>query len=193
MSRLPIILASTSKYRAQCLQKLNIQFQQAQPICDETPFENESPKDLSLRLSIEKAKSLTKQFDHHLIIGSDQTCTFDDIGIIGKPGNFENAKQQLLNASGKCMTFYTGLAVYDSKNDICTSTVEIYKAYFRVLTESEIVQYLEQDQPFDCAGSFKSEGLGITLFEKLQGDDPNSLVGLPLIALTNILRYNRIL
>ena len=188
MSQLPIILASTSIYRAQCLQKLNITFAQASPNCDETALGNETPKALCLRLSIEKAKSLKTQFPSHLIIGSDQTATFDDIGIIGKPGNFENAKRQLLNASGKCMHFYTGLCVYDSKHDTYTSSIEAYKAYFRELSELEIEAYLKQEQPFDCAGSFKSEGLGITLFEKLQGDDPNSLVGLPLIALSKMLR-----
>ena len=188
MSRLPIILASTSKYRAQCLEKLNISFKQASPICDELALKNETPKELSLRLSIEKAKSLKAQFPDHLIIGSDQTCTFDDIGIIGKPGNFENAKQQLLKASGNCLHFYTGLCVYDSKNDTYSACVETYDAFFRELSIQEIENYIHVDQPFDCAGSFKSEGFGITLFEKLQGDDPNSLVGLPLIALNNLLR-----
>ena len=191
MSQLPIILASTSKYRAQCLQKLNIKFEQASPICNEIAQTNESPKALSKRLSIEKAKSLKDQFPNHLIIGSDQTSTFDDIGIIGKPGNFENAKRQLQNASGKCMHFYTGLCVYDSKRDTFTASVDIYDAYFRELTDIEIEEYLTLDQPFDCAGSFKSEGLGITLFEKLQGDDPNSLVGLPLIALSRMLRQKQ--
>ncbi|MCJ8312907.1 MAG: septum formation inhibitor Maf [Saccharospirillaceae bacterium] len=188
MSHLPIILASTSKYRAQCLEKLNIPFKQASPICAEISKNNETPKTLSLRLSIEKAKSLKNQFPEHLIIGSDQTCSFDDIEIIGKPGNFENAKTQLLKASGKCMHFYTGLCVYDSKNDTFNASVETYTVFFRELSELEIEDYLKQDQPYDCAGSFKAEGLGITLFEKLQGDDPNSLIGLPLIALSKILR-----
>jgi len=193
MSQLPIILASTSKYRAQCLKKLNISFEQASPICDETAHPNETPKELSLRLSIEKAKSLKNQFPNHLIIGSDQTCTLDDIEITGKPGNFENAKSQLLRASGNCMQFYTGLCVYNSKEDKILHDVDTYQVYFRDLTESEIIEYLNQEKPFDCAGSFKSEGLGITLFEKLQGDDPNSLIGLPLITLSKMLRYNKIL
>jgi MAF protein len=177
-----IILGSSSPYRAELLDKLGLVYEQCSPDIDETPLPEESPEALVERLSIAKAKEIAKTHDQALIIGSDQVAVIEG-KILGKPGNFENAIAQLEFASGKCVTFYTGLTLYNAKNGTTQSVVEPFRVHFRALSSAQIQYYVETEQPLNCAGSFKSEGLGISLFAKLEGDDPNSLIGLPLIKL----------
>ncbi|MDC9581560.1 Maf family protein [Xenorhabdus sp. PR6a] len=183
---LPIVLSSTSEYRRLLLKKLGLPFTCVSPNIDESPLENESPKQLVMRLSQAKASALQCECSSHLIIASDQICVLDG-KITGKPHNFENALLQLKKASGKCITFYTGITLLNSKTNVVDTRCELFHVYFRDLSETEIIHYLNKEQPFNCAGSFKSEGLGITLFEKLDGKDPNTLIGLPLITLTEML------
>ena len=183
---LPLVLGSTSPFRREILQKLDIPFETAAPDIDESPLENETPQELVKRLAEEKAKAVAKQFPHHLIIGSDQVAVVDN-QILGKPGNHENAVKQLQQTSGKTVHFYTGLCLLNSNNNHMQSEVVPFDVVFRKLTNSEIENYLLKEQPYNCAGSFKSEGLGIALFEKLKGDDPNTLIGLPLIVLIRML------
>ena len=182
-----IILASTSSYRRALLEKLGIAFECAAPDVDETPEPGESPRHLVLRLAQAKAQSLAERYPHHLIIGSDQVCVLDG-EITGKPHTEEKACQQLMRARGTIVTFYTGLALYNSASGHLQTECEPFDVHFRHLSEQEIVDYVRRERPLNCAGSFKSEGLGIALFDKLDGRDPNTLVGLPLIALCQMLR-----
>lgn len=182
-----IILASSSPYRAELLKKLIPDFSCQSPDIDETPKTDECPKELALRLSIEKANTIAKGTDNNsIIIASDQTACVNG-KILNKPGNFEKAFEQLSVQSGNKVDFYTGLSVLDTATGKHLSDVVLFTVYFRDLSEQEIESYLKKEQPYNCAGSFKSEGLGITLFEKMQGDDPNSLIGLPLIKLNTFL------
>lgn len=169
------------------LEKLGIPFECAAPAVDETPQPGESPRHLVTRLAQEKAQSLAARYPAHLIIGSDQVCVLDGI-ITGKPHTKENAIAQLMRARGNIVTFYTGLAVYNSASGHLQTDCEPFDVHFRHLSEQEIVDYVRKERPLNCAGSFKSEGLGIALFERLEGRDPNTLVGLPLIALSQMLR-----
>ncbi|MDK4745851.1 nucleoside triphosphate pyrophosphatase [Leclercia adecarboxylata] len=182
-----LILASTSPYRRVLLEKLGVTFECAAPNVDESPQPGESPRHLVVRLAQEKAKSLAARFPDHLIIGSDQVCVLDGI-ITGKPHTEENARQQLLKARGSIVTFYTGLALYNSSTGHLQTECAPFDVHFRHLSEQEIDDYVRKERPLNCAGSFKSEGLGIALFERLDGRDPNALVGLPLIALCQMLR-----
>lgn len=182
-----LVLASTSPYRRMLLEKLGIPFECAAPEVDETPQPGESPRHLVMRLAKEKAQSLAARYPAHLIIGSDQVCVLDG-EITGKPHTEENACQQLLGARGTIVTFYTGLALYNSATGHLQTECEPFDLHFRHLSEQEIVDYVRRERPLNCAGSFKSEGLGIALFDKLDGRDPNTLVGLPLIALCQMLR-----
>ncbi|KNC93707.1 Maf family protein [Trabulsiella odontotermitis] len=182
-----LVLASTSPYRRMLLEKLGIPFECAAPQVDETPLADESPRQLVLRLAQAKAQALAQPFPEHLIIGSDQVCILDGT-ITGKPHTEENAFKQLKKASGNIVTFYTGLALYNSANGHLQTECEPFDVHFRHLTEQEIRDYIRKESPLNCAGSFKSEGLGISLFERLEGRDPNTLVGLPLIALCQMLR-----
>lgn len=182
-----LILASTSPYRRMLLEKLGIPFTCAAPEVDEYPLPAESPRHLVLRLAQAKAQALAERFPQHLIIGSDQVCVLDG-EITGKPHTEENARAQLKKASGNIVTFYTGLALYNSRNGQLQTECEPFDVHFRHLTEQEISHYVQKESPLNCAGSFKSEGLGITLFERLEGRDPNTLIGLPLIALCQMLR-----
>lgn len=187
---LPLLLASSSVYRKQLLQKLQLPFECSSPDIDESVLENEEPQAYVERLAIEKAKALSINFPNHLIIGSDQCAVLQTNGeqqILGKPHNIEKAVNQLSQASGQSVTFLTGLCVYNSRSKKCLSLVEPFIVHFRDLTESQIRRYIEQEMPLDCAGSFKSEGMGIRLFSALEGRDPNSLIGLPLIALVDLL------
>lgn len=169
------------------LEKLGIPFECAAPEVDETPQPGESPRHLVTRLAKEKAQSLAARYPAHLIIGSDQVCVLDG-EITGKPHTEENACQQLLRARGSIVTFYTGLALYNSASGHLQTECEPFDVHFRHLSEQEIMDYVRCERPLNCAGSFKSEGLGIALFDKLDGRDPNTLVGLPLIALCQMLR-----
>lgn len=185
-----ILLASTSIYRKALLEKLTTDFIVCKPNVDETPLANELPAALVQRLAIAKAKAGAEQCGHegHLIsIGSDQIALFND-EILGKPHTPEKAFAQLRKFSGHHVQFLTGLAVYDNNTDLTQVVVEPFSVYFRELSDAEIWRYIEREQPLNCAGSFKSEGLGITLFDKFVGDDPNSLIGLPLIQLHRLLR-----
>lgn len=193
MSRL--ILASTSPYRRALLEKLGVTFECAAPGVDETALPGETPRHLVLRLAQAKAQALAERYPQHLIIGSDQVCVLDG-EITGKPLTEENAVKQLMKARGNIVTFYTGLALYNSATGHLQTECEPFDVHFRHLSEQEITDYLRKERPLNCAGSFKSEGLGITLFERLEGRDPNTLVGLPLIALCQMLRreeYNPLL
>ena len=181
-----LVLASTSPYRRALLERLGLTFETAAPDTDETPLENETPNALVARLSEAKARAIAAQFPNALIIGSDQVAILDD-QVLGKPGNHENAIQQLQAASGRRVNFLTGLCLLNNKTGHCHVTVVPFSVVFRSLSERQIEQYLLRDKPYQCAGSFKSEGLGISLFEKMEGDDPNALIGLPLIELTTLL------
>ena len=182
-----LVLASTSPYRRMLLEKLGIPFECAAPDVDETPQPGETPRHLVTRLAQEKAQSLAARYPAHLIIGSDQVCVLDG-EITGKPHTEEKAFQQLMRARGTIVTFYTGLALYNSTSGHLQTECEPFDVHFRHLSEQEIVDYVRRERPLNCAGSFKSEGLGIALFDKLDGRDPNTLVGLPLIALCQMLR-----
>ncbi|MGK0500866.1 MAG: MAF protein [Oceanicoccus sp.] len=182
----PLILASSSIYRQQLLARLGLTFQSHSPDIDETPIAGETAAQLVLRLAQQKAQTLTGQYEDALIIGSDQVASLGQ-QILSKPGNHSNALKQLAACSGKTVTFYTGLALLNSTNQQLQSCVEPFSVQFRTLSTQAIERYLQHEQPYDCAGSFKMEGLGISLFERLSGDDPNSLVGLPLIQLVTML------
>ena len=182
-----LILASTSPFRQALLNKLGLPFITAAPETDETPLPNETAPQLVERLAKAKAQALAANYPHGWIIGSDQVCVLDG-KITGKPHTEENARAQLRAASGKVITFYTGLALYCAEQKRLFSLYETFRVYFRQLSEAEITAYVNIEQPLQCAGSFKSEGLGITLFERLEGRDPNTLIGLPLIALCDLLR-----
>lgn len=183
---LQLVLASTSSYRQTLLEKLQLPFVTAAPQTDESPLAGETASALVQRLASAKALTLAGRFSQHLIIGSDQVCVIDDL-IVGKPHNYANAMKQLQQASGQCVTFYTGLALLNTATNSLSCLCETFDVYFRALSEAEIDGYLTREQPWNCAGSFKSEGLGITLFDRLSGRDPNTLIGLPLIALTQML------
>lgn len=185
MPNYQLVLASTSPFRQQLLNKLNIPFITAQPDCDETPLQNESPESLVQRLADQKARSCVVE-KPSLIVGSDQVCVIDG-QIVGKPHSQQKAIEQLISQSGKAITFYTGLALYNSHTQQSQITLDTFTVHFRHLTRSMVERYVEKELPLNCAGSFKSEGLGIALFEKLEGDDPNTLVGLPLIKLIQLL------
>jgi MAF protein len=184
-----LVLGSTSPFRKSILEKLNLTFECAKPNVDETALDNEAPQALVERLAIEKAKAVAKEFPNALIIGSDQVAVCHG-EILGKPHNFENGVKQLSMFSNETVTFYTGLCVYDSESRLVTSLVEPFVVHFNALSRSEIESYLKAEQPYNCAGSFKSEGLGICLFKKLEGDDPNTLIGLPLIRLVGLLKQH---
>ena len=181
-----LVLASTSPYRKTLLERLGLDFATARPETDETPRPAESAEALVKRLAEAKARAVADQFPAALIIGSDQVAMLGE-QILGKPGNHEKARQQLLAASGKRVTFMTGLCLLNSANGEAQVECVAYSVVFRRLSEAQIEAYLRREQPYDCAGSFKSEGLGIALFERLEGDDPNALVGLPLIRLITML------
>jgi septum formation protein len=181
-----LVLASTSPFRREILQKLAIPFDAAAPDTDETMMDKESPEALVSRLAESKARAVAHDWPNALIIGSDQVACVDG-EILGKPGNRQNAMQQLTQAAGKAVTFYTGLCLLNSGSQKAQISCELFKVYFRQLNEAQIARYLDHEQPFNCAGSFKSEGMGITLFSKLEGDDPNTLIGLPLIRLVEML------
>jgi MAF protein len=183
-----LLLASTSPFRKQLLEKLHLQFDTAKPNVDETALTNESAIELVERLAITKAQAITPLYDNALVIGSDQVCV-NEGNILGKPGDYENAFKQLQAASGKKITFYTGLALINSRTGKIQSIVEPFHVQFRVLSKQMINNYLNKEQPYNCAGSFKSEGYGIALFDALEGKDPNSLIGLPLISLIKMLEH----
>jgi septum formation protein len=181
-----LVLASTSPFRRELLTRLGLPFETAAPDVDECRQGQESPSELVARLAEAKARACAAQFPDALIIGSDQVAVLNDT-ILGKPGNHETAVKQLQAASGRQVDFLTGLCLLNSKTQNRQLKVVSFSVVFRPLSEEQIENYLLREQPYNCAGSFKSEGLGICLFEKMQGDDPNALIGLPLIELTTML------
>lgn len=191
-SHIPILLASSSPYRGRLLAQLGLSFIQASPDIDETAIYNETPYELVSRLSEQKAMALSQQYSGHIIIASDQVAITPNNIVLGKPGTADNACKQLTDVSGQKVSFLTGLCVLSpcgDNNGIWRKQmiVEPYYVYFRTLSQAQIRHYVKRENPLDCAGSFKSEGLGISLFEKLEGDDPNALIGLPLIRLCSML------
>ncbi len=180
-----IILGSTSSFRKQLLKKLQIDFIQIAPDIDETPLKEETPKEMVNRLSLKKAQEIANNHPNAIIIASDQTAVFKDLPV-GKPHSIENAIKQLSDFSGRCITFYTGLVVINTATQQTYQNMDTTKVYFRNLSENVIRNYIEIEQPLNCAGSFKSEGLGITLFKRIESKDPNALIGLSLIQLTDI-------
>jgi len=184
MSR--IVLGSSSPFRKSLLEKLDLSFDCDSPDIDETPMKDEHPRDMVARLAKEKANAIAERHPQSIIIASDQCATLDG-EIIGKPGDHDNAVAQLKKASGRTVTFYTSLCVFNAGTNQYEETVEPFYVYFRELTDDQITTYLEKEEPYNCAGSFKSEGLGIALFDRLEGNDPNTLIGLPLIQLVRML------
>lgn len=182
-----LVLASTSAYRRELLQRFGLPFEVARPDIDESPLPGETPQATAERLAVEKARAVAGQFEDALIIGSDQVAHMGDTRF-GKPGTVERAVAQLQSMSGRTVVFHTALAVLNTRSGRVQLDAVPTEVRFRSLTDDEIVRYVNKELPLDCAGSAKSEGLGITLLDALAGDDPNALVGLPLIALARMLR-----
>ncbi|ASK34365.1 Maf family protein [Alloalcanivorax mobilis] len=182
----PLILASSSPFRRELLHKLGQPFEHRSPDIDESPRPGESPTSLVMRLAREKAQALAGAFPDALIIGSDQLSVLDG-DIAGKPGDRERALEQLRRASGRSVRFVTGLCLLNSASGRHQTGCERFTVHFRTLSDAQLARYVDAEQPYNCAGGFKSEGLGITLFKALEGRDPNALIGLPLIMLTDFL------
>ncbi|MEO6146171.1 MAG: Maf family nucleotide pyrophosphatase [Sulfuriferula sp.] len=186
MSHLPLVLASTSPYRRELLSRLQIPFTVIAPEVDETPLPEETPEATALRLSQLKARAAQSSYPKALIIGSDQVATVDGLQI-GKPGSHEKAVAQLHMMSGKSVVFHSALSLYNSASGNMHTTSVPTTVQFRKLSTAQIEAYLRKDQPYNCAGSARIESLGIAVIEKLTGEDPNALIGLPLIALIHML------
>lgn len=182
-----LVLASTSTYRRMLLERFQTPFETASPQVDETPLRDETPPATANRLAIEKARAVAAQFPDALVIGSDQVAHIGD-EVFGKPGTMDRAIAQLHRMSGQTVTFHTALAVVNTRSGHVRSESIPTHVRFRALTAVEIRRYVDKEMPLDCAGSAKSEGLGITLLDSLSGDDPTALIGLPLIALSRMLR-----
>lgn len=186
-----LILASSSPYRRALLERLNLPFRCISPEVDETPLDGEAPDALAVRLARLKATALAPTgrcgSSTQLIIGSDQVASLDG-RCLGKPGDHPSAVEQLRAASGRTVTFYTGLCLLDTRQRKEEVRCETFRVHFRPLSDEQIECYLRKERPYDCAGAFKMEGLGICLFERLEGDDPSALIGLPLIRLTELLQ-----
>lgn len=186
MSNLKLILASSSIYRRELLTRLQVPFSCISPEVDETPLANELPQHTALRLAQAKAKKVATSHADALIIGCDQVATLDNQQL-GKPLTHENATRQLRLMRGREVIFHSALCLYNAETQHMQAEVVPYLVKFRNLTDVQIESYLSKEQPYHCAGSAKSEGLGIAIIEKMTGDDPNALIGLPLIALINML------
>lgn len=184
-----LVLASTSPYRRRLLQQLRLPFQVATPRFEEQIDQGVAPELLVKHLAAGKAQSLARNYPDALIIGSDQVFVDPRGRILGKPGTRDKAVRQLLQMSGRSHTFYTGLAVHDSRDGRQLVDAAHFSVTLRELTEEEIRDYVERENPVDCAGSFKIEGLGIALMQKMEGDDFNTLIGLPLIRLVEMLGH----
>ena len=184
---LPLILASTSKYRRELLARLQLPFDTVSPEVDEMPLAGEAPRDLALRLAIAKAQAVAATHPDALVIGSDQVAHCEG-RILDKPGSHARATGQLRFMRGKETCFDTGLALVNAASGRVQTEVVRIRVVLRHLSDAEIEAYLRKEQPYDCAGSAKSEGLGIALMDRLEGDDPTALIGLPLIALSRMLR-----
>ena len=183
----PLILGSTSRYRKELLTRLRIPFETASPDVDETPHSNESPKDLALRLALAKARAVALKYPEAVVIGSDQVADLEGTPL-GKPGNHANAILQLQRMRGKTVIFQTALSVVCIASGYERTDLAAVKVKFRDLSDAEIESYLRAEEPYDCAGSAKSEGLGIALLDAIDNDDPTALIGLPLIRTCQMLR-----
>jgi septum formation protein len=182
-----LILGSSSRYRKELLSRLHIPFEVAAPEVDETPNSHEAPKDLALRLALAKARAVAHQYPEAVVIGSDQVADLDGLPL-GKPGNHANAVLQLQRMRGKTVIFQTALSVICLATGFEQTDLAAVRVTFRDLTDDEIESYLKAEEPYDCAGSAKSEGLGIALLAAIDNDDPTALVGLPLIRTCHMLR-----
>ncbi len=183
---LPLLLASSSPYRRELLQRLRLPFSWASPDLDERRRDDETAADLVRRLARQKAEALATSHPGHLIIGSDQVAVLGE-HVLGKPHSFERACEQLLAASGQQVTFLTGLALLNTASGHCQVDCVPFTVTLRELSLEQVERYLKAEQPFDCAGSFKAEGLGVSLFRSTHGCDATSLIGLPLIRLVDML------
>lgn len=182
-----LILGSTSVYRRELLDRLRIPFSVESPHVDESPLPNETPEALARRLALAKARAVAERFPAAVVIGSDQVADLEGIAL-GKPGAHARAVLQLRQMSGKVVVFQTALAVVCLETGFCQEALAAVRVTFRDLSEAEIENYLQAEQPYDCAGSAKSEGLGIALLQSIESDDPTALVGLPLIRTAALLR-----
>lgn len=191
MTQAQIVLASTSAFRRELLARLGLPFEMASPDVDESPLHGETPEATALRLSESKARAVVAQYPDALIIGSDQVA-FLDAQVFGKPGSHENAVKQLQAMRARSVNFFTGLCLLNAKTGKAHLRGVPTRVTFRNLSDDEIENYLRREQPYNCAGSAKSEGLGIALIAKMEGDDPNALIGLPLIALCDFLKNENI-
>jgi MAF protein len=187
----PLVLASTSPFRRELLARLGLPFETASPDTDERPRPGESAQALVMRLAEAKARAVADRHPGALIIGSDQVASIGGV-LLGKPGNRARAIEQLQYASGRTAVFRTGLCLLNASSGRAQIHCEPFKVHFRTLGRAQIEAYVDHEQPLNCAGSFKSEGLGIALFRRLEGDDPNALIGLPLIRLIDMLAKERI-
>lgn len=185
--RTPLILASTSRYRRELLQRLGLPFEVMAPGVDETPRERETPRELAQRLALAKARAVADRHPQAVVIGSDQAADLDGQAI-GKPGSHERAVEQLRRMSGQRVVFQTAVAVVCREREVAEVRLSPVTVQFRELSEPEIENYLRREQPYDCAGSAKSEGLGIALLRRVDSHDPTSLIGLPLSTVCELLR-----
>lgn len=188
---LPLVLGSSSPARKKLLERLQIPFDVFKPEVDESPLPGETTLQLVKRLAVLKAQTAAKYFPSALIIGCDQMITLDN-EVFGKPHNYENAMIQLKKCSGRRVTSYTGLCLFNSLHNRHQLSVERYSVIFRELNENMIANYIEKDHPLHCAGSIKAESLGAALFERMQGRDPSALEGLPLIRLVRMLEREKV-
>jgi septum formation protein len=182
-----LILASTSRYRRELLERLRLPFEVVSPGVDETPQPGEPPPALAQRLALAKARAVAAQHPEAVVIGSDQVADLDGVPI-GKPGSYERAVEQLRQMSGRSVVFQTAVAVVCDDHSFCSSVLVPVTVRFRTLDDAEIDRYLRAEQPYDCAGSARSESLGIALLDAIESDDPTALVGLPLIRTAALLR-----
>lgn len=183
-----LVLGSSSPFRKEVLASLQLPFETGSPEIDETPMDHETPIQLVERLAIEKAREVAKAYPNALVIGSDQVAMHGD-KIVGKPHTHARAVEQLREASAKKIQLYTGLALLNTDTGNLQSEVVPLAVHFKALSEDTIERYLQKEKPYNCAGSVRSEGLGVALFERFDGDDPNALIGLPLIRLVAMLEH----
>ncbi len=182
-----LVLASTSPYRRELLGRLRLAFRTMAPDVDESRGDGEPPAELAARLALAKARAVAASCPNALVIGSDQVAALAG-RVLGKPGTADAARAQLAASSGQRVTFHTALGLLDTRDGRSETLVDATDVVFRALQAEEIARYVDAEQPLDCAGSFKAEGLGICLFERIESTDPSALIGLPLIALSRLLR-----
>ena len=191
MTTTQLVLASTSPFRRELLARLGLPFETAAPATDETALDGETPTATALRLSEAKARAVAAHYPEALIIGSDQVASLDG-DVFGKPGNHENAVKQLKTMRGRTVNFFTGLCLLNAKTGKAHLRGVPTLVTFRDISDAAIEDYLRRERPYNCAGSAKSEGLGIAMIAKMEGEDPNALIGLPLIALCDLLEYEKV-